>query len=161
MPSLLEVCGFSYFYGGFLVGPQFTLRSYQKLVAGELSDCPGKPPNRYGRKEKYGVLKMSRKTVAVCLISIKRGRLRCLHSPAVNLIISHLHCVSFSHSVLPATKRFALGFLCLVIYAIFSPYYPDSYFLTDEYDVRTTKCSKIIFVCSSVFKVRPGIVSKI
>lgn len=46
VPSLLEVCGFSYFYGGFLVGPQFTLRSYQRLVAGELTDCPGKPPNR-------------------------------------------------------------------------------------------------------------------
>ncbi|KAG7216979.1 hypothetical protein INR49_001633 [Caranx melampygus] len=45
VPSLLEVCGFSYFYGGFLVGPQFTLRSYQRLVAGELTDCPGKPPN--------------------------------------------------------------------------------------------------------------------
>lgn len=45
VPSLLEVCGFAYFYGGFLVGPQFTLRSYQRLVAGELTDCPGKPPN--------------------------------------------------------------------------------------------------------------------
>ncbi|XP_045901749.1 lysophospholipid acyltransferase 5 [Micropterus dolomieu] len=84
VPSLLEVCGFSYFYGGFLVGPQFTLRSYQRLVAGELSDCPGKPPN----------------------------------------------------SIVPALKRFALGFLCLAIYAIFSPYYPDSYFLTDEYEAQ-------------------------
>ena len=46
VPSLLEVCGFSYFYGGFLVGPQFTLRSYQSLVAGQLTDSPGKPPNR-------------------------------------------------------------------------------------------------------------------
>ncbi|CAL8258157.1 unnamed protein product [Boreogadus saida] len=45
VPSLLEVCGFSYFYGGFLVGPQFTLRSYQSLVAGQLTDSPGKPPN--------------------------------------------------------------------------------------------------------------------
>ncbi|XP_030249290.1 lysophospholipid acyltransferase 5 isoform X1 [Sparus aurata] len=84
VPSLLEVYGFSYFYGGFLVGPQFTLRSYQKLVAGELTDCPGEPPN----------------------------------------------------SVIPAMKRFALGFLCLVIYAIFSPYYPDSYYLTDEYEAQ-------------------------
>ncbi|XP_034553176.1 lysophospholipid acyltransferase 5 [Notolabrus celidotus] len=84
VPSLLEVCGFSYFYGGFLVGPQFTLRSYQRLVAGELTDCPGKPPN----------------------------------------------------SVVPAMKRFALGFLCLVIYAIFSPYYSDSYYLTDEYEAQ-------------------------
>ena len=50
VPSLLEVCGFSYFYGGFLVGPQFTLRSYQKLLAGELTDSPGKPPNRYKRE---------------------------------------------------------------------------------------------------------------
>lgn len=33
-------------------------------------------------------------------------------------------------------KRFSLGLLCLVIYAIFSPHYPDSYYLTDEYDVR-------------------------
>ena len=38
--------GFAYFYGGFLVGPQFTLRSYQRLVAGELTDSPGQPPNR-------------------------------------------------------------------------------------------------------------------
>uniref|UniRef100_H3CRG8 Lysophospholipid acyltransferase 5 n=1 Tax=Tetraodon nigroviridis TaxID=99883 RepID=H3CRG8_TETNG len=83
VPSLLEVLGFSY-YGGFLVGPQFTLQSYQKLVAGELTDCPGKPPN----------------------------------------------------SVLPAMKRFAVGFLFLVIYAIFSPYYPDSYFLTDEFEAQ-------------------------
>ncbi|XP_034467003.1 lysophospholipid acyltransferase 5 isoform X1 [Hippoglossus hippoglossus] len=84
VPSLLEVCGFSYFYGGFLVGPQFTLRSYQRLVAGELTDCPGKPPN----------------------------------------------------SVIPAMKRFGLGFVCLVIYTIFSPYYAESYFLTDEYEAQ-------------------------
>ncbi|XP_008278415.1 lysophospholipid acyltransferase 5 [Stegastes partitus] len=84
VPSLLEVCGFSYFYGGFLVGPQFTLRSYQRLVARELTDSPGKPPN----------------------------------------------------SVVPAMKRFSLGFLCLLIYAIFSPYYPDSYYLTAEYEAQ-------------------------
>ncbi|XP_061920333.1 lysophospholipid acyltransferase 5 isoform X1 [Entelurus aequoreus] len=82
--SLLEVCGFSYFYGGFLVGPQFTLRSYQRLVAGELSDCPGKPPN----------------------------------------------------SLVPALKRFSLGFLFLAIFAIFSPHYQESYYLTDEYDAQ-------------------------
>ncbi|KAM6968028.1 lysophospholipid acyltransferase 5 [Aplochiton taeniatus] len=84
VPSLLEVCGFSYFYGGFLVGPQFTLRSYQSLVAGELTDNPGHPPN----------------------------------------------------SVLPAVRRFSLGLLCLLIHAIFSPYYQDSYFLTDEYEAQ-------------------------
>ncbi|CAF97830.1 unnamed protein product, partial [Tetraodon nigroviridis] len=38
--------------------------------------------------------------------------------------------------VLPAMKRFAVGFLFLVIYAIFSPYYPDSYFLTDEFEAQ-------------------------
>uniref|UniRef100_A0A146WAM8 Lysophospholipid acyltransferase 5 n=1 Tax=Fundulus heteroclitus TaxID=8078 RepID=A0A146WAM8_FUNHE len=84
VPTLLEVFGFSYFYGGFLVGPQFTLRSYQRLVAKELTDCPGKLPN----------------------------------------------------SVIPAMRRFALGFLCLAIYAIFSPSYPDSYYLTDEYEAQ-------------------------
>ncbi|CAN9513736.1 unnamed protein product [Ophioblennius macclurei] len=84
IPSLLEVYGFSYFYGGFLVGPQFTLRSYQQLVAGELTDCPGRPPN----------------------------------------------------SAAPAMKRFALGFLCLVIYAIFGPHYSDNYYLTDEYEAQ-------------------------
>ncbi|XP_076594084.1 lysophospholipid acyltransferase 5 isoform X2 [Chaetodon auriga] len=84
VPSLLEVCGFSYFYGGFLVGPQFTMRTYQRLVARELTDCPGQPPN----------------------------------------------------SIIPAMKRFALGFLCLVTYATFSPYFPDSYYLTDEYEAQ-------------------------
>lgn len=39
-------------------------------------------------------------------------------------------------SALPAVKRFAVGFLFLVIYAIFSPYFQDSYFLTDEFEVR-------------------------
>uniref|UniRef100_A0A673IGK5 Lysophospholipid acyltransferase 5 n=1 Tax=Sinocyclocheilus rhinocerous TaxID=307959 RepID=A0A673IGK5_9TELE len=38
-PSLLEIFGFSYFYGGFLVGPQFTLRNYQNLVSREMSDA--------------------------------------------------------------------------------------------------------------------------
>ncbi|XP_053182429.1 lysophospholipid acyltransferase 5 [Scomber japonicus] len=84
VPSLLEVCGFSYFYGGFLVGPQFTMRSYQRLVARELTDSPGKPPN----------------------------------------------------SVIPAMKRFGLGFVCLLLYTIFTPYFPDSYFLTDEYEAQ-------------------------
>lgn len=46
VPSLLEVFGFSYFYGGFLVGPQFTLLKYQQLVNRELTDCQGKPPSR-------------------------------------------------------------------------------------------------------------------
>ncbi|KAI2655360.1 Lysophospholipid acyltransferase 5 [Labeo rohita] len=40
-----QVFGFSYFYGGFLVGPQFTLRNYQKLVSREMTDVPGQPPN--------------------------------------------------------------------------------------------------------------------
>lgn len=44
--------------------------------------------------------------------------------------------ISFSPSVIPAMKRFGLGFVCLLIYTIFSPYYPDSYYLTDEYEVR-------------------------
>ncbi|XP_068616661.1 lysophospholipid acyltransferase 5 [Brachionichthys hirsutus] len=84
VPSLIEVLGYSYFYGGFLVGPQFTLRNYQRLVAGELTDCPGHPPN----------------------------------------------------SVVPALQRFSLGLLSLAIYATFSPYYQDGYFLTDEYDAQ-------------------------
>ncbi|KAG9344957.1 hypothetical protein JZ751_009497 [Albula glossodonta] len=84
VPSLLEVLGFSYFYGGFLVGPQFTLRSYLKLTCGELTDCPGQPPN----------------------------------------------------SVFPAMKRFSLGLVCLAIFTIGSPIYPDSYFLTDEYEAQ-------------------------
>ena len=37
---------------------------------------------------------------------------------------------------MPAMQRFGLGLLCLTIYAIFSPHYADSYFLTDEYEVR-------------------------
>ncbi|TRZ01736.1 hypothetical protein DNTS_032285, partial [Danionella cerebrum] len=83
-PSLLEVFGFSYYYGGFLVGPQFTLRSYQKLVSKEMSDVPGMPPN----------------------------------------------------SVLPALKRFCLGLVALAIFTIGGPRYPDSYYLTDEFEAQ-------------------------
>ncbi|KAG8435770.1 hypothetical protein GDO86_013639 [Hymenochirus boettgeri] len=48
VPSLVEVCGFSYYYGGFLVGPQFSMCSYQKLVRGELTDVEGQRPNSIG-----------------------------------------------------------------------------------------------------------------
>ncbi|KAF7670159.1 hypothetical protein LDENG_00049940 [Lucifuga dentata] len=84
VPSLLEVFGFSYFYGGCLVGPQFTLRSYQRLVAGKLTDCPGRPPN----------------------------------------------------SVVPAMQRFAVGVICLVIFTLGGPHFPDTYFLTDEFEAQ-------------------------
>lgn len=46
------------------------------------------------------------------------------------------HLTPLCFSALPAVKRFAVGFLFLVIYAIFSPYYQDSYFSTDEFEVR-------------------------
>nr|XP_020013909.1 lysophospholipid acyltransferase 5 isoform X2 [Castor canadensis] len=45
IPSLLEVAGFSYFYGAFLVGPQFSMNHYMKLVQGQLTDIQGKMPN--------------------------------------------------------------------------------------------------------------------
>ncbi|XP_036451198.1 LOW QUALITY PROTEIN: lysophospholipid acyltransferase 5 [Colossoma macropomum] len=83
-PSLLEVCGFSYFYGGFLVGPQFTLRNYQSLVSREMTDAPGQVPN----------------------------------------------------SAIPALKRFSLGLVFLAIFTLCGPYYPDSYYLTDEFEAQ-------------------------
>ncbi|XP_063054901.1 lysophospholipid acyltransferase 5 isoform X1 [Engraulis encrasicolus] len=84
VPSLLEVCGFSYFYGGFLVGPQFTLRRYQQLTSGQLSDTPGELPN----------------------------------------------------SVVPAVKRLLLGLFCLTMFTIGAPHYPDTYYLTDEFEAQ-------------------------
>ncbi|XP_038623675.1 lysophospholipid acyltransferase 5 [Tachyglossus aculeatus] len=48
VPSLLEVAGFSYFYGAFLVGPQFSMNNYMKLARGEMTDEPGKKPNSVG-----------------------------------------------------------------------------------------------------------------
>lgn len=46
VPTLLEVSGFSYFYGAFMVGPQFSMTDYQKLARGEMTDVPGQRPNR-------------------------------------------------------------------------------------------------------------------
>lgn len=46
VPTLLEVSGFSYFYGAFMVGPQFSMTQYHKLVKGEMTDVPGQRPNR-------------------------------------------------------------------------------------------------------------------
>ncbi|XP_020849805.1 lysophospholipid acyltransferase 5 [Phascolarctos cinereus] len=45
VPSLMEIAGFSYFYGGFLVGPQFSMNNYMKLVQGQMTDIPGKKSN--------------------------------------------------------------------------------------------------------------------
>uniref|UniRef100_A0A8D0HCX7 Lysophospholipid acyltransferase 5 n=1 Tax=Sphenodon punctatus TaxID=8508 RepID=A0A8D0HCX7_SPHPU len=47
VPTLLEVSGFSYFYGAFMVGPQFPMGQYHKLVRGELTDVPGQRPNSF------------------------------------------------------------------------------------------------------------------
>lgn len=46
VPTLLEVSGFSYFYGAFMVGPQFSMTDYQKLARGEMTDVQGQRPNR-------------------------------------------------------------------------------------------------------------------
>lgn len=53
----------------------------------------------------------------------------------------------FCSSVFPAMKRFGLGFLFLAIYTIFAPYYQDSYYLTDEFEVRVkTDISKHFYL---------------
>lgn len=49
-----------------------------------------------------------------------------------------LICVRL-HSVLPAMKRFCLGLVCLSIFTIAGPYYPDSYYLTDDFEVSYTE----------------------
>lgn len=36
LPSLLETAGFSYHFGGFLVGPQFPMERYRRWITGEL-----------------------------------------------------------------------------------------------------------------------------
>ncbi|XP_077201863.1 lysophospholipid acyltransferase 5 [Paroedura picta] len=56
VPTLLEVCGFSFFYGAFMVGPQFSMTQYQKLVKGELTDVPGQRPNSFAPALKRLVL---------------------------------------------------------------------------------------------------------
>lgn len=58
----------------------------------------------------------------------------------VSVSVPHLTPLSFS--ALPAVKRLAVGFLYLVIYAIFSPYFPDSYFFTDKFEVRIASKKK-------------------
>ncbi|KFV86538.1 Lysophospholipid acyltransferase 5, partial [Struthio camelus australis] len=47
VPTLLEVSGFSYFYGAFMVGPQFSMTDYQKLARSEMTDVPGQRPNSF------------------------------------------------------------------------------------------------------------------
>ncbi|XP_006273462.1 lysophospholipid acyltransferase 5 isoform X2 [Alligator mississippiensis] len=47
VPTLLEVSGFSYFYGAFMVGPQFSMTDYQKLARGEMTDVPSQRPNSF------------------------------------------------------------------------------------------------------------------
>ncbi|XP_077970828.1 lysophospholipid acyltransferase 5-like [Styela clava] len=44
VPSLLEMFGYCYFYGGYSVGPQFPIRRFREMVNGELTDSPGRRP---------------------------------------------------------------------------------------------------------------------
>ncbi|XP_013772014.1 lysophospholipid acyltransferase 5-like isoform X1 [Limulus polyphemus] len=43
-PSLLEIGGHTYFFGGFLVGPQFSMRRYMDFVGGVFVDKKGQKP---------------------------------------------------------------------------------------------------------------------
>lgn len=129
VPSLLEVLGFSYFYGGFLVGPQFTLLRYQQLVNRELTDCRGKPPSRSETQSNIAKVKWTQRATAHTPWKIIR-----IYNVSVYLLPALSHYSSTS--VVPAMKRFALGFFYLVVFAVFSTYYQDSYFTTDEFEVR-------------------------
>ncbi|GFW03113.1 lysophospholipid acyltransferase 5 [Trichonephila clavipes] len=44
-PSLLEIAGHSYFFGGFMVGPQFPMKRYLDFIQGNYSEKAflGKP----------------------------------------------------------------------------------------------------------------------
>ncbi|CAH1775062.1 unnamed protein product [Owenia fusiformis] len=45
VPSLIEILGQTYYFGGFMVGPQFSMRRYLDFVNGEFSDkITGGPP---------------------------------------------------------------------------------------------------------------------
>lgn len=47
LPSLLTVFGYAYYFGGFLVGPQFSMHRYQQLVNGDFNDkVSGTIPDR-------------------------------------------------------------------------------------------------------------------
>lgn len=44
-PSLLETCGYTYFFGGFLVGPQFSMKRYLSFVNGHFLTDDRSPPD--------------------------------------------------------------------------------------------------------------------
>ena len=55
-PSLLETFGFSYSFIGLMIGPQYPLSHYRKLLRGELTDKPGNPPGSISDGFKMGAL---------------------------------------------------------------------------------------------------------
>lgn len=69
----------------------------------------------------------------------------------MNTFLLPPYLAAFSSSFVPAMKRFALGILCLAVYAVFGPYFPDNYYLTDEYEVRLCSNKITITVCDTSF----------
>lgn len=55
-PSLLETFGFSYSFVGVMIGPQYPLAHYRKLLRGELTDKAGQPPSSLADGFKMGAL---------------------------------------------------------------------------------------------------------
>lgn len=79
LPSFLAILGNCYFFGGSLVGPQFTTKRYMNLVDGTYSSKSGEAPN----------------------------------------------------SVSYAMQRLAGSLVCLIIYQLLAPYFPNSIIYTD------------------------------
>lgn len=55
-PSLLEIFGFSYSFVGVMIGPQYPLAHYRRLLRGELTDKTGEPPQSLSAGFKIGAL---------------------------------------------------------------------------------------------------------
>lgn len=85
-PSLLEIASYTYFFGGFLVGPQFPMKKYLALIDGTL---------------------INKKDVAS------------------------------NSRVIAGLRRFILGLIYLVVYAVLHPKVKASFLITDEYDQKS------------------------
>lgn len=97
---------------------------------------PRKTPEQVGNTKWYRKGKWTQQATAHTLWKIIR-----IYNVNVYLLPALSHYSSTS--VVPAMRRFALGFFYLVVFAVFSTYYQDSYFTTDEFGVRLCPISTL------------------
>jgi hypothetical protein len=131
-PSALETFGYVFFFGGSLVGPQFSFKRYNDFVNGRL--IPAQLSNYI--PDWYACITMP----FVYIYNLRYSavpRTICMYVCSIYLfIIVAFACTVYECSVLVALGRFCVSIICIIVFGITNMVFSEEYLLSEAFKVR-------------------------